>query len=74
MRKRFDADVVLVAIGRRPHTVGLGLESVGVQMDQRGFIVTDHFRTNVEGVWAIGDCIHGPMLAHKAEDDAVACC
>ncbi len=68
-----DADVVLVAIGRRPHTVGLGLESVGVQMDQRGFIVTDHFRTNVEGVWAIGDCIHGPMLAHKAEDDAVAC-
>lgn len=68
-----DADAVLLAIGRRPHTAGLGLENIGVQMDQRGFIVTDHFRTNVAGVWAIGDCIHGPMLAHKAEDDAVAC-
>jgi dihydrolipoamide dehydrogenase len=67
-----DADVVLVAIGRRPYTAGLGLQEVGVVMDKRGFIETDHFKTNVEGVWAIGDCIHGPMLAHKAEDDGVA--
>ncbi|MEM8935421.1 MAG: dihydrolipoyl dehydrogenase [Pseudomonadota bacterium] len=68
-----EADAVLVSIGRRPHTEGLGLETVGVATDNRGFILTDHFKTNVEGVWAIGDCIHGPMLAHKAEDDAVAC-
>ncbi|MEM6413046.1 MAG: dihydrolipoyl dehydrogenase [Pseudomonadota bacterium] len=68
-----DADVVLVAIGRRPYTERLGLERIGVATDNRGFILTDHFRTNVPGVWAIGDCIHGPMLAHKAEDDAVAC-
>ena len=67
------ADVVLLAIGRRPYTEGLGLESVGVAPDARGFIETDHFRTRAEGVWAIGDAIHGPMLAHKAEDDAVAC-
>lgn len=68
-----EADVVLVAIGRRPHTHGLGLENIGVKLDERGFILADHFRTNVDGVWAIGDCIHGPMLAHKAEDDGVAC-
>jgi len=68
-----EADAVLVAIGRRPHTQGLGLENVGVETDKRGFIVTEHFKTNVAGVWAIGDCITGPMLAHKAEEDAVAC-
>ncbi len=68
-----DADAVLVAIGRRPLTSGLGLERVGVRTDQRGFIETDHFRTNVEGVYAVGDVIKGPMLAHKAEDDGVAC-
>lgn len=68
-----DADAVLVAIGRRPHTVGLGLDKIGVALDPRGFIVTRQFRTSVDGVWAIGDCIAGPMLAHKAEDDAVAC-
>lgn len=68
-----DADAVLVAIGRRPYTQGLGLETVGVEMDKRGFIVTDHFRTTTPGVWAIGDCITGPMLAHKAEDDGAAC-
>lgn len=67
-----EADVVLVAIGRRPFTQGLGLESVGITTDQRGFIPTDHFRTSAPGVWAIGDVIHGPMLAHKAEEDAVA--
>ena len=68
-----EADVVLVAIGRRPYTAGLGLERIGVKIDARGFIETDHFKTNVEGVWAIGDVIHGPMLAHKAEDDGAAC-
>ncbi len=68
-----DCDAVLVAIGRRPHTKGLGLEAVGVKTDKRGFIETDHFTTNVAGVWAIGDCITGPMLAHKAEDDGTAC-
>lgn len=68
-----DADAVLVAIGRRPYTQGLGLETAGVEMDKRGFIVTDHFRTSAAGVWAIGDCITGPMLAHKAEDDGAAC-
>ncbi|WP_411816516.1 dihydrolipoyl dehydrogenase [Hyphococcus sp. DH-69] len=67
------ADAVLVAIGRRPYTESLGLGNVGVETDKRGFILTNHFKTNVDGIWAIGDCIHGPMLAHKAEDDAVAC-
>jgi dihydrolipoamide dehydrogenase len=67
------ADYVLVAIGRRPYTEGLGLETVGITPDQRGFIETDHFRTSADGVFAIGDAIHGPMLAHKAEEDAVAC-
>ncbi|MFX9181158.1 FAD-dependent oxidoreductase, partial [Acinetobacter baumannii] len=65
------ADVVLLAVGRRPFTDGLGLETAGVKMDQRGFIETDHYRTSVPGVWAVGDCTHGPMLAHKAEDEAV---
>ncbi|UDF03680.1 dihydrolipoyl dehydrogenase [Asticcacaulis sp. AND118] len=67
-----EADVVLVAIGRRPFTQGLGLENVGISTDQRGFIPTDHFKTAAPGVWAIGDVIAGPMLAHKAEEDAVA--
>jgi len=67
------ADYVLLAIGRRPYTEGLGLASVGVTPDARGFIETDHFRTSAPGVWAIGDATHGPMLAHKAEDEAVAC-
>jgi dihydrolipoamide dehydrogenase len=68
-----NADYVLLAIGRRPYTEGLGLDSVGIAPDPRGFIETDNFRTRADGVWAIGDAIHGPMLAHKAEDDAVAC-
>jgi len=67
------ADVVLVAVGRRPFTDGLGLEAIGVKTDARGFVETDHYKTNVPGVWAIGDVTHGPMLAHKAEDEAVAC-
>ena len=67
------ADYVLLAIGRKPFTEGLGLESVGIVPDKRGIIETDHFRTSAPGVWAIGDVTHGPMLAHKAEDEAVAC-
>ena len=64
-------DVVLVAIGRRPYTEGLGLETVGVEADKRGFVANDHFKV-ADGVWVIGDVTHGPMLAHKAEEDAVA--
>ena len=67
------ADRVLLAIGRQPVTDGLALEAAGVEVDKRGFIQTDHFRTNVSDVYAIGDVTHGPMLAHKAEDEAVAC-
>ena len=67
------ADYVLLAVGRRAYTEGLGLESVGVVPDRRGVIETDHFKTSAPGIWAIGDAIHGPMLAHKAEEDAVAC-
>ncbi|KAI8891961.1 hypothetical protein BC833DRAFT_612962 [Globomyces pollinis-pini] len=66
-------DVCLVAIGRNPYTKDLGLENVGVEMDKRGRIVTDHeFKTNVEGIRAIGDVITGPMLAHKAEEEGIA--
>jgi dihydrolipoamide dehydrogenase len=68
-----EADIVLVAVGRRPVTAGLGLDKIGITPDQRGFIDTDHYKTSVPGVWAIGDVTHGPMLAHKAEDEAVAC-
>ncbi len=68
-----EADVVLVAIGRVPYTQGLGLDEVGVKLDNRGRVVTDaHFATNVAGIYAIGDVIAGPMLAHKAEDEGVA--
>jgi dihydrolipoamide dehydrogenase len=67
------ADVVLVAIGRRPYVEGLGLEAAGVVLDERGRIKTDaHFATSVPGIHAIGDVIAGPMLAHKAEDEGVA--
>ncbi len=67
------ADVVLVAIGRTPYTHGLGLEGVGVKMSQRGQVeIDDHFKTNVDGIYAIGDCVRGPMLAHKAEDEGIA--
>jgi dihydrolipoamide dehydrogenase len=68
-----DADIVLVAIGRVPYTEGLGLEHVSVQKDNRGRVVVDpHYRTSVAGIYAIGDVIAGPMLAHKAEDEGVA--
>lgn len=69
-----EADCVLVSIGRRPNTEGLGLEAIGLEVNKRGQIETDHdFRTKVDGVWAIGDVIPGPMLAHKAEDEGIAC-
>ncbi len=68
-----DADVVLVAIGRRPYTEGLGLTEAGIEVDMRGRVaVNEHFQTNVAGIYAIGDVIVGPMLAHKAEDEGVA--
>lgn len=72
-QKEIAADVVLVAIGRTPYTEGLGLEALGVATDNRGRIaVDDRFATNVDGIYAIGDVIAGPMLAHKAEDEGVA--
>jgi dihydrolipoamide dehydrogenase len=68
-----EADVVLVSIGRRPNTDGLGLDKIGLELNKRGQIETDHeFGTKVPGVWAIGDVIPGPMLAHKAEDEGIA--
>ena len=68
-----EADIVLVAIGRVPYTEGLGLDAVGVKQDNRGRVIVDpHFRTNVSGIYAIGDVIAGPMLAHKAEEEGVA--
>ena len=68
-----EADVVLVSVGRLPFTEGLGLEELGVRLDERGRVIVDHYyATNVPGIWAIGDVIAGPMLAHKAEDEGVA--
>ena len=68
-----DADIVLVSTGRKPYTEGLGLEAVGVALDNRGRVEIDgHFKTNVPGIYAIGDVVKGPMLAHKAEDEGVA--
>ena len=69
-----DCDRVLVSVGRRPFTEGLGLETIGVETNPQGMVVTDdHWRTNVEGVYAIGDVIAGPMLAHKAEEEGSNC-
>jgi dihydrolipoamide dehydrogenase len=70
--KTFEADIVLVAIGRRPNTDGLGLETAGVAMERGRVVIDSHFATNVPGVYAIGDVVRGPMLAHKAEDEGVA--
>jgi dihydrolipoamide dehydrogenase len=68
-----EADTVLVATGRKPYTDGLGLQALGVEMSDRGQIKTDaHWQTTVKGIYAIGDCIAGPMLAHKAEDEGMA--
>lgn len=70
----FPADRILVAVGRKPNTVGLGAAEAGLKLDERGRVVTDaHFATNLPGVYAIGDIIVGPMLAHKAEEEGVAC-
>ena len=72
--KTIETDIMLVSIGRRPFVDNLGLDKVGVVLDSRGRVATDaHFATNVKGIWAIGDCREGAMLAHKAEDEAVAC-
>jgi len=71
---KFDADKVLVSVGRRPFADGVGAEKVGVALDERKRVKIDnHFRTNVEGIYAIGDVVAGPMLAHKAEDEGIAC-
>jgi dihydrolipoamide dehydrogenase len=68
------ADRVLLSVGRVPNTDGLGLESVGVQLDERGrVVVNESFATNVPGIYAIGDVIAGPMLAHKASEEGAAC-
>ncbi len=67
-----EADIVLVAIGRRPNTEGLGLEALGVVMERGRVAIDDHFATNVKGIYAIGDVVRGPMLAHKAEDEGLA--
>jgi dihydrolipoamide dehydrogenase len=67
-----EADLVLVAIGRRPYTGGLGLEALGVAMERGQVVIDTHFKTNVPGIYAIGDVVRGPMLAHKGEDEGVA--
>jgi dihydrolipoamide dehydrogenase len=73
-QETLEADVVLVCIGRVPYTEGLGLQQAGVAIDNRGRVQIDpHFSTNVKGIYAIGDVVAGPMLAHKAEDEGVAC-
>jgi dihydrolipoamide dehydrogenase len=68
-----EADYVLVAIGRRPYTVGLGLETVGLATDKRGMLDNQQQRSSVPGIWIIGDVTSGPMLAHKAEEEAIVC-
>jgi dihydrolipoyl dehydrogenase len=71
---KFDADKVLVCVGRKPFSEGLGAEKVGVELDDKKRIKVDkHFKTNIDGIYAIGDVIAGPMLAHKAEDEGIAC-
>src|SRR5881394_2427100 len=71
---KFDADKVLVSVGRRPFSDSVGADKVGIELDDKKRIKVDkHFRTNVDGVYAIGDVIAGPMLAHKAEDEGIAC-
>jgi dihydrolipoamide dehydrogenase len=70
--KTLEADIVLVAIGRRPYTEGLGLEGIGVATERGQVVIDNHFQTNVPGIYAIGDVVRGPMLAHKGEDEGVA--
>jgi dihydrolipoamide dehydrogenase len=70
----FDADVVLVSTGRRPFTKNIGLEELGIETDKQGrIVVNDHFQTKIPSIFAIGDAIDGPMLAHKAEEEGIAC-
>ena len=69
-QETLDCDVLLVCVGRRPYTDNLGLENVGVEKDERGRVkINNRFQTNVPSIYAIGDCVPGPMLAHKAEDE-----
>ena len=71
--KDFDCDVVLISVGRKANTNGLNLEMTGVELDERNRVITDkNFKTNIENIYAIGDVIQGPMLAHKAEDEGIA--
>ncbi|MFP6860267.1 dihydrolipoyl dehydrogenase [Pseudomonas sp.] len=71
--EQLQADYVLVAIGRRPYTAGLGLETVGLATDKRGMLENQQHRSSMPGIWIIGDVTSGPMLAHKAEDEAIVC-
>lgn len=71
-KEKLEADIVLVAIGRKPNTQNIGLENVGVKTNARGFIENRHLKTNVENIYVIGDCTTGAMLAHKAEDEGMA--
>ena len=70
--RQIDADIVLVAIGRRAYTAGLGLETIGIAADRGKVLIDDYFRTNIPNIYAIGDVVRGPMLAHKAEDEGMA--
>jgi len=70
--KSIETDIVLVAIGRRPYTEGLGLEAAGVALERGKIVIDGHFRSNVAGIYALGDVVRGPMLAHKAEDEGLA--
>ncbi|KAI8429025.1 hypothetical protein MSG28_007600 [Choristoneura fumiferana] len=73
-KETLKCDVVLISVGRRPYTKDLGLDKVGIALDDRGRVpVNEKFQTKVPGIYAIGDCIHGPMLAHKAEDEGIVC-
>lgn len=72
-QEKLTADSVLVSIGRRPFTSNLGLDSMGIKTDKRGFVlIDDNFRTNIPNIYAIGDVVRGPMLAHKAEEEGIA--
>ncbi len=71
-KEKLEADVVLVAIGRKPNTQNLGLENIGVKVNDRGFIENHHLKTNIDNIYVVGDVTTGPMLAHKAEDEGVA--
>lgn len=73
-KEELECDVLLVCVGRRPYTTNLGLEDMGIERDQKGRVpVNGNFQTVIPNIYAIGDCIHGPMLAHKAEDEGILC-